>query len=145
MSNIRIIVVNHADRFPLTNSATENLCLQNSAFNESPWMVTGTTVTPNTGMGISGANVADTIADTSGVATQSLSQTITVPNDGQVYTCLFAQRGYDLKTLVRSGAGDDALLEAVTGIWQRRADRYSEIRTAETAKSRKVEMSFIGG
>ena len=87
MSNIRIIVVNHADRFPLTNSATENLCLQNSAFNESPWMVTGTTVTPNTGMGISGANVADTIADTSGVATQSLSQTITVPNDGQVYTC----------------------------------------------------------
>jgi GTP 3',8-cyclase len=65
--------------------------------------------------------------------------------DGQVYTCLFAQRGYDLKSLLRSGAGDDALAQAVTGIWQRRGDRYSEIRTAETAKSRKVEMSFIGG
>ncbi len=65
--------------------------------------------------------------------------------DGQLYTCLFAQRGYDLKALLRSGENEEALARAVTGIWQRRADRYSEIRTAETAKSRKVEMSFIGG
>ena len=33
----------------------------------------------------------------------------------------------------------------MAAIWQRRDDRYSEIRTAETAKARKVEMSFIGG
>jgi cyclic pyranopterin phosphate synthase len=65
--------------------------------------------------------------------------------DGHLYTCLFAQRGYDLKSLLRSGADDAALAAAVTGIWQARADRYSEIRTAETAASRKVEMSFIGG
>jgi len=65
--------------------------------------------------------------------------------DGHLYTCLFAQRGYDLKTPLRAGASDAALTEAVAGIWQRRADRYSEIRTAETAKARKVEMSFIGG
>jgi cyclic pyranopterin phosphate synthase len=65
--------------------------------------------------------------------------------DGQLYTCLFAQRGYDLKSLLRSGRDEDALTRAITGIWQRRGDRYSEIRTAETAKSRKVEMSFIGG
>ncbi len=65
--------------------------------------------------------------------------------DGHLYTCLFAQRGYDLKSLVRAGASDDALAEAVSAIWQRRDDRYSEIRTAETAKSRKVEMSYIGG
>jgi cyclic pyranopterin phosphate synthase len=65
--------------------------------------------------------------------------------DGQLFTCLFAQRGYDLKTLLRGGASDAAITEAVTGIWQRRDDRYSEIRTAETARSRKVEMSFIGG
>ena len=68
-----------------------------------------------------------------------------VSTDGHFYTCLFAQRGYDLKTLLRAGEDDAALTRAVTGIWQRRADRYSEIRTAETAKSRKVEMSFIGG
>jgi len=65
--------------------------------------------------------------------------------DGHLYTCLFAQRGYDLKTMLRSGAGDAAISEAVAGIWQGRGDRYSEIRTAETARSRKVEMSFIGG
>ena len=35
--------------------------------------------------------------------------------------------------------------DAMSAIWQQRADRYSEIRTAETAKGRKVEMSFIGG
>jgi cyclic pyranopterin phosphate synthase len=65
--------------------------------------------------------------------------------DGHLYTCLFAQRGYDLKTLLRAGSDDAAITAAVTGIWQRRDDRYSEIRTADTAKSRKVEMSFIGG
>ena len=80
--------------------------------------------------------------------TQAFCSTCTrarLSTDGQVFTCLFAQRGYDLKSLLRGGAGDAAIAEAVTGIWQRRADRYSEIRTAETAKSRKVEMSFIGG
>jgi cyclic pyranopterin phosphate synthase len=65
--------------------------------------------------------------------------------DGQVYTCLFAQRGYDLRALVRRGADDAELVRAVRGIWQSRADRYSEIRTSETARDRKVEMSFIGG
>ena len=65
--------------------------------------------------------------------------------DGQVYTCLFAQRGYGLKRLLRDGGDDAAIAAAVSAIWQGRDDRYSEIRTAESAKSRKVEMSFIGG
>ena len=65
--------------------------------------------------------------------------------DGQLYTCLFAQRGYDLKGLLRGGASDDEIAAAIRGIWRQRADRYSEIRTAETAGTRKVEMSFIGG
>jgi len=80
--------------------------------------------------------------------TQAFCATCTrarLSTDGQVFTCLFAQRGYDLKSLLRGGADDAAIAEAITGIWQRRADRYSEVRTAETAKSRKVEMSFIGG
>ncbi len=65
--------------------------------------------------------------------------------DGQIFTCLFAEKGYDLKSLLRGGSTDDAIRDALGGIWQQRADRYSEIRTAETAKARKVEMSFIGG
>jgi cyclic pyranopterin phosphate synthase len=34
---------------------------------------------------------------------------------------------------------------ALAAVWQVRADRYSEIRTAETASQRKIEMSYIGG
>jgi cyclic pyranopterin phosphate synthase len=65
--------------------------------------------------------------------------------DGSLYTCLFAQRGYDLKTLLRSRTDDVAIANAIAGIWQSRRDNYSEVRTAETARERKVEMSFIGG
>ncbi|MEO7743245.1 MAG: GTP 3',8-cyclase MoaA [Usitatibacter sp.] len=65
--------------------------------------------------------------------------------DGQLYTCLFAQRGYDIKGLLRAGREDEAIADSVAAIWQHRDDRYSEVRSAETARSRKVEMSFIGG
>jgi GTP 3',8-cyclase len=65
--------------------------------------------------------------------------------DGQLYTCLFAVRGHDLRALLRDGASDNELREAIARIWQRRTDRYSELRTAETASLPKVEMSFIGG
>jgi cyclic pyranopterin phosphate synthase len=65
--------------------------------------------------------------------------------EGSLYTCLFAQQGHDLKALLRGGAHDDALRDAIAAVWRAREDRYSEIRTAETAKSRKVEMSYIGG
>lgn len=65
--------------------------------------------------------------------------------DGRLYTCLFAQRGYDLKRLLRGGASDAAIASAIGAIWQRREDRYSEIRTAETARTSKIEMSYIGG
>lgn len=65
--------------------------------------------------------------------------------DGALYTCLFAQKGFDLKTLLRGGAGDAAISEAIAAVWQRREDRYSQLRTEETAKARKVEMSYIGG
>ena len=65
--------------------------------------------------------------------------------DGQIFTCLFGEKGYDLKHLLRQGSSDEVIRDAMTAIWQHRADRYSEIRTNETAKARKVEMSFIGG
>jgi cyclic pyranopterin phosphate synthase len=70
---------------------------------------------------------------------------VRMSTDGLLYTCLFATQGYDLRALIRAGASDDALAAAIGGIWSVRADRYSEIRTAETAALRKVEMSYIGG
>ena len=53
--------------------------------------------------------------------------------EGRLYTCLFALRGHDLRALVRGGASDEELRsERSTGIWGRRTDRYSELRTEAT-------------
>ncbi|HET6696941.1 MAG TPA: GTP 3',8-cyclase MoaA [Gaiellaceae bacterium] len=65
--------------------------------------------------------------------------------EGKLHTCLFATRGHDLRALVRGGASDEELSTAIAGIWAVRDDRYSELRTAETADLPKVEMSYIGG
>jgi cyclic pyranopterin phosphate synthase len=65
--------------------------------------------------------------------------------EGSLFTCLFGQTGHDLKSLLRGGATDDELRDQIVAVWRARGDRYSEIRTAETAKARKVEMSYIGG
>jgi GTP 3',8-cyclase len=64
---------------------------------------------------------------------------------GEVFTCLFAARGHDLRGLLRSGASDDDLEDALTEIWGGRADRYSELRSEATATLPRVEMSYIGG
>jgi len=64
--------------------------------------------------------------------------------DGKLYTCLFAGRGHDLRELVREGASDAQLRNAIAAVWSHRADRYSESRTAAT-RTAKVEMSYIGG
>ena len=80
--------------------------------------------------------------------TQAFCNTCTrarLSTDGKIYTCLFADHGVDFRSLLRDGSSDDDIAALLAGLWQVRTDRYSEIRTAETAKSRKVEMSYIGG
>jgi cyclic pyranopterin phosphate synthase len=64
---------------------------------------------------------------------------------GELFTCLFANQGHDLRDIIRSGADDTELERVVAAIWRRRGDRYSEIRSALTSSSPKVEMSYIGG
>ena len=65
--------------------------------------------------------------------------------DGQLFTCLFATSGHDLREPIRSGATEAELAEALRVIWTGRDDRYSELRTLDTIELPKVEMSFIGG
>ena len=65
--------------------------------------------------------------------------------DGKLYTCLFADSGYDLRALVRGAYSDAQIGNAVAAIWRARADRYSEIRTAATPRDQRIEMSYIGG
>src|SRR5712692_1080379 len=80
--------------------------------------------------------------------TQAFCRTCTrarLSTEGMLYTCLFASAGYDLRGMLRGGSSDEEISGAIARIWQARADRYSEVRTAETAKLRKIEMSYIGG
>jgi cyclic pyranopterin phosphate synthase len=65
--------------------------------------------------------------------------------DGHLFTCLFAVSGHDLRGLLRGGASDEDVAEALRVIWTGRSDRYSELRTLDTVDLPKVEMSFIGG
>ncbi|MGZ6255855.1 MAG: GTP 3',8-cyclase MoaA [Candidatus Limnocylindria bacterium] len=65
--------------------------------------------------------------------------------DGQLYTCLFATSGHELRRLLRGGASDADLVATLRGIWELRDDRYSELRSEETVSLPKVEMSYIGG
>ena len=65
--------------------------------------------------------------------------------EGSLFTCLFATAGHALKPLLRGGASDEEIAAAINAVWRQRDDRYSEIRTAETVKLHKVEMSYIGG
>lgn len=65
--------------------------------------------------------------------------------EGRLYTCLFASGGHDFRGLLRGGASDDEVTSVLRSVWQGRADRYSERRTARTLPVQKVEMSHIGG
>lgn len=64
---------------------------------------------------------------------------------GELYTCLFAATGKDLRTLLRAGGTDDELEAVIAAVWERRRDRYSELRSSGTLNLSKVEMSYIGG
>ncbi len=65
--------------------------------------------------------------------------------DGKLFTCLFANRGHDFRALLREGSSDEEISGLLHRIWRIRGDRYSELRSAETAELPKVEMSYIGG
>jgi cyclic pyranopterin phosphate synthase len=65
--------------------------------------------------------------------------------EGSLYTCLFAAKGTDLRALLRDGATDEELIDAIGSVWASRADRYSEIRSSQTVDLPRVEMSYIGG
>jgi cyclic pyranopterin phosphate synthase len=66
-------------------------------------------------------------------------------SDGQLYTCLFAAKGTDLKGPLRAGASDEQLADIITAVWAGRGDRYSERRAELSATHDKVEMYYIGG
>jgi cyclic pyranopterin phosphate synthase len=73
--------------------------------------------------------------------------------DGKLVTCLFAESGFDLKSMLRNGATREELSAAISGIWSRRDDRYSDVRWEQLqsgegytpASHKKIEMITLGG
>ena len=66
-----------------------------------------------------------------------------VSADGQLYTCLFAGQGHDLRSVLAQG--ENVLATHVAQLWSKRADRYSEIRSEAGASRKHVEMYLVGG
>jgi cyclic pyranopterin phosphate synthase len=72
--------------------------------------------------------------------------------EGKLFLCLFANQGHDLRALVRGNYADEQIAAAIAPLWQRRSDRYSELRAAlppdaspQGSGLKRVEMSYIGG
>ena len=73
--------------------------------------------------------------------------------DGKLVTCLFSEKEFDLKALLRTGAGDEEIRSAIGTLWQGRKDRYSEerleaLQSADGYQARshqKIEMIRLGG
>lgn len=65
--------------------------------------------------------------------------------DGILYTCLFSDRGHDLRDALRSGQSDEQIERTLTAIWRRRSDRYSEVRVDAPRSQERVEMHRVGG
>ncbi len=64
---------------------------------------------------------------------------------GELYTCLFAAKGHDLRAVIRDGATDQQLRDAISAVWLARSDRASELRAEGGLTGERVEMSYIGG
>ena len=80
--------------------------------------------------------------------TQAFCRTCTrarLTAEGKLFTCLFGIQGFDLRELLRNRASDEEISQAIGRVWNKRTDRYSEIRSEKTVSLPKVEMSHIGG
>ena len=67
--------------------------------------------------------------------------------EGKLFTCLFASKSHNIKTLIRSSESNEAIRNYLINMWHERADRYSENRTIDGNYKviKKAEMSYIGG
>ncbi|WP_079529646.1 GTP 3',8-cyclase MoaA [Halobacillus hunanensis] len=65
--------------------------------------------------------------------------------DGQLYTCLFASEGYDIREMLRDDSSDQDIISKLIKIWTKRDDQYSVERGEGKPTKKKIEMSYIGG
>ncbi len=63
--------------------------------------------------------------------------------DGVFYSCLYAQKGLDLRAKLRSGAGDEELEALLASRWSAREDRGAEIRLELAERDALVEVKRL--
>ncbi len=73
-----------------------------------------------------------------------------VSSDGQLYTCLFAVEGMDLRPWLEEDTSFEQLAQSLRSRWSAREDRYSEVRAValKSGGQRRyptVRMSLVGG
>jgi GTP 3',8-cyclase len=68
-----------------------------------------------------------------------------VTSTGELFTCLFGSAKLDLRAMVRRGASDDELRDAIAGVWSGRRDRYSDSMRGQGVSEPRAEMSYLGG
>jgi GTP 3',8-cyclase len=65
--------------------------------------------------------------------------------DGNLFTCLFATTGHDLRTILRASDDDAEVTALLARVWRDRGDRYSDERSSRTSPTKRIEMSYVGG
>ena len=63
--------------------------------------------------------------------------------DGMWFRCLYAREGTDLRGLLRSGASDEAIRDAIATIWSLREDRGAELRANERERTPFIPVSRL--
>lgn len=65
--------------------------------------------------------------------------------NGKLYTCLFSTNGHDIKSIIDFNANEQEIAAMISSIWNKRKDRYSQIRSDSKGQQKPVNMHFIGG
>ena len=65
--------------------------------------------------------------------------------DGKLVTCLFSNKGMNLKALLRSRKSDEEILFEISNLWSLRDDKYSLERSDNVNVKNKIEMFQTGG
>ena len=65
--------------------------------------------------------------------------------NGNFYSCLFSAKGTELRDKIRDGMGADEMTQVIRDLWEKRADRYSELRSDLPRAQPHVEMYRMGG
>ena len=88
------------------------------------------------------------VCEANGFRLSSGTEPLDRPRDGALARAVVGQRAL---TRASDGAGTDVDLSLVMSgfdfeeVWSAREDRYSELRSASTGDTPRVEMSYIGG